>query len=56
MYSKEFVRTWRLYLAGSSAGFQSGTLQLYQVLLAPAGNSNVPWTRQYQLEPKSGTN
>ncbi len=48
MYSDEFVRTWRLYLAGSSAGFQSGTLQLYQVLFSRLGNANVPWTRHYQ--------
>ena len=47
-YSEEFVRAWRLYLAGSSAGFQSGTLQLYQVLFTPRGNSKVPWTRHYQ--------
>lgn len=51
MYSEEFVRTWRLYLAGSSAGFQSGTLQLYQVLFAPPGNNGVPWSRRYQFEP-----
>ena len=56
MYSEEFARTWRLYLAGSSAGFQSGTLQLYQVLFAPGGNNDVPWTRQYQFEPRSGIN
>jgi cyclopropane-fatty-acyl-phospholipid synthase len=56
MYSEEFVRTWRLYLAGSSAGFQSGTLQLYQVLFAHGGSSHVPWTRQYQFEPRPGTN
>jgi cyclopropane-fatty-acyl-phospholipid synthase len=48
MYSEEFVRTWRLYLAGSSGGFQSGTLQLYQVLFAPRSNNDVPWTRDYQ--------
>lgn len=48
MYSEEFSRTWRLYLAGSSSGFQSGTLQLYQVLFAPRGNNKVPWTRRYQ--------
>ncbi|HEX2139025.1 MAG TPA: cyclopropane-fatty-acyl-phospholipid synthase family protein [Woeseiaceae bacterium] len=48
MYGSEFVRTWRLYLAGSSAGFRSGTLQLYQVLFAPHGNNQVPWTRHYQ--------
>jgi cyclopropane-fatty-acyl-phospholipid synthase len=48
MYDEEFMRMWHLYLAGSSAGFQSGTLQLYQVLFAPRGNDNVPWTREYQ--------
>ena len=52
MYSEEFVRMWRLYLAGSSAGFSSGTLQLYQVLFAPQGNNKVPWTRQYQYVRK----
>ena len=48
MYDEEFVRTWRLYLAGSSAGFQSGSLQLYQILFAPGGSNKVPWTRDYQ--------
>lgn len=48
MYDQEFVRMWRLYLAGSASGFQSGTLQLYQVLFAPRGNNNIPWTREYQ--------
>jgi len=47
MYSEEFVRMWRLYLAGSSAGFESGTLQLYQVVFAPRGNNKVPWTRDH---------
>ncbi len=46
MYDDEFVRMWRLYLAGSSAGFESGTLQLYQVLFAPGNNNGVPWTRE----------
>lgn len=53
MYSEEFVRMWRLYLAGSSAGFQSGTLQLYQVLFAPMENRSVPWTREYQYRNRS---
>ena len=48
MYDEEFVRMWRLYLAGSSAGFESGTLQLYQVVFTPRGNNDVPWTRHYQ--------
>jgi len=47
MYDEEFVRKWRLYLAGSSAGFKFGTLQLYQILFAPQSNRNVPWTRHY---------
>jgi cyclopropane-fatty-acyl-phospholipid synthase len=48
MYNDEFARSWRLYLAGSSAGFHTGTLQLYQVLFVPHGNNGVPWTRRYQ--------
>lgn len=55
MYGEGFVRKWRLYLAGSSAGFQSGTLQLYQILFAPRGNKNVPWTRSYQYLGESGS-
>jgi cyclopropane-fatty-acyl-phospholipid synthase len=51
-YGEEFVRMWRLYLAGSSAGFQSGTLQLFQILFTPKGNNKVPWTRTYQYQPK----
>ena len=55
MYSDEFVRMWRLYLAGSSAGFESGTLQLYQVVFAPHGNNKVPWTREYQYLGSAGS-
>jgi cyclopropane-fatty-acyl-phospholipid synthase len=54
MYDEEFVRMWRLYLAGSSAGFQSGTLQLYQVVFTPRGNNEVPWTREHQYPEISG--
>ena len=54
MYDEEFVRMWRVYLAGSSAGFQSGTLQLYQVVFTPRGNNKVPWTREYQYPGTSG--
>ncbi len=52
-YSEEFVRAWRLYLAGSSAAFESGTLQLYQVVFAPRGNNNVPWSRKFLYSPES---
>lgn len=52
-HGEEFVRTWRLYLAGSAAGFQAGSLQLYQIVFTPGGNNEVPWTRDY-LYPKTG--
>ena len=54
MYGREFTRMWRLYLAGSSAGFRHGTLQLYQVLFVPHGNNNIPWTREYQYSSGPG--
>jgi cyclopropane-fatty-acyl-phospholipid synthase len=34
-------------LAGASAGFRSGTLQLYQVVFAHGNSNDVPRTRAY---------
>ncbi len=45
MFDARFVRMWRLYLSGSAAAFDTGELQLFQVLFAPAQCNNVPWTR-----------
>jgi cyclopropane-fatty-acyl-phospholipid synthase len=47
LYDEKFVRMWRLYLAGSIAGFTTGTLQLFQVVFAPAANNDVPATRAH---------
>ncbi len=47
MFDEKFVRMWRLYLAGSAAGFACGTLQLFQVLFAPGESNDVPWTRAH---------
>jgi cyclopropane-fatty-acyl-phospholipid synthase len=47
MFDERFERMWRLYLAGSIAGFTTGTLQLFQVVFAPKQNNNVPWTREH---------
>jgi cyclopropane-fatty-acyl-phospholipid synthase len=47
MFDEKFVRMWRLYLAGSIAGFTTGTLQLFQVVFAPGTNNDVPWTRDH---------
>jgi cyclopropane-fatty-acyl-phospholipid synthase len=47
MFDEKFVRMWRLYLAGSVAGFTTGTLQLFQVLFAPGRSNDVPLTRAH---------
>ena len=44
-YGAEFERAWRLYLAGSIAGFRTGTLQLFQVHFAGPKCASLPWTR-----------
>jgi cyclopropane-fatty-acyl-phospholipid synthase len=46
MFDESFVRAWRLYLAGSTAAFLAGTLQLFQVVFARAGSNAIPWTRE----------
>jgi len=43
--SPEFVRAWRLYLAGSMAAFTVGELQLFQIVFAHGHSNEVPWTR-----------
>jgi cyclopropane-fatty-acyl-phospholipid synthase len=47
MFDETFVRAWRLYLVGSIAAFMLGRLQLFQVLYARTGATNVPWTRAH---------
>ena len=45
-YDDEFVRAWELYLAGARAGFVAGTMQLFQVVFAPAGSNALPQSRR----------
>jgi cyclopropane-fatty-acyl-phospholipid synthase len=45
MYDESFVRAWRLYLCGSIANFNTGCLELFQVLFSRRGNNRIPWTR-----------
>ena len=47
MYDERFVRAWRLYLAGSIAAFNTGDMQLFQVLFARGTSNDIPWTRAY---------
>jgi cyclopropane-fatty-acyl-phospholipid synthase len=52
-YDEEFIRAWRLYLAGSIAAFTSGTMQLFQVVFTRPHNNDLPWSRVhlYQDHP-----
>lgn len=50
MFGEEFVRMWRLYLAGSVAAFRTGGLQLFQIVFAGAECQRIPWTRAYLYE------
>jgi cyclopropane-fatty-acyl-phospholipid synthase len=47
MFDETFVRMWRLYLAGSIAGFETGTLQLFQVVFSTRENNQIAMTRQH---------
>jgi cyclopropane-fatty-acyl-phospholipid synthase len=47
MLDDRFVRMWRMYLAGSIAGFETGTLQLFQVVFSAGQNNRVPLTRAH---------
>jgi cyclopropane-fatty-acyl-phospholipid synthase len=47
MFDAKFERMWRLYLAGSIAAFEQGSLQLFQVVFAPKHNNSVPMTRNH---------
>jgi cyclopropane-fatty-acyl-phospholipid synthase len=46
-FDEFFVRMWRLYLAGSIAAFETGTMQLFQVLFTIQENNQIPLTREF---------
>jgi cyclopropane-fatty-acyl-phospholipid synthase len=45
-FDEPFARAWRMYLAGSIAAFNTGDLQLFQILFNKASNNDIPLTRQ----------
>jgi cyclopropane-fatty-acyl-phospholipid synthase len=47
MFDDRFARMWRLYLAGSVAAFETGELQLFQVVFARGESNDIPWTRSH---------
>ena len=54
MMSEEFVRAWRLYLAGTAAAFRSGNLQLFQVVFSRTRNNEIPWSREHVYSRQTG--
>lgn len=44
---ESFVRMWRLYLRGSSAGFRTGNLDLHQFVFTKGLNNDLPMTREF---------
>jgi len=46
MFDERFVRMWRMYLSGSIAAFETGSLQLFQLVFAPGTSNDVPRTRE----------
>lgn len=47
MFDERFVRAWRFYLSGSIAAFDSGDLQLFQVVFARHDNNQIPRSRDF---------
>jgi cyclopropane-fatty-acyl-phospholipid synthase len=47
MMDEEFVKAWGLYLYGSIAAFNTGELQLFQVVFHHSDSNHVPWSRHY---------
>lgn len=45
MFGGQFQRAWRLYLAGSIAGFRTGSLQLFQIVFAGPDSQRGAMTR-----------
>jgi len=53
LMDESFVKTWRLYLAGSIAAFNVGGLQLFQVVFSRARNNQIPWSRKHLYENRN---
>lgn len=45
LMDEEFYKAYNLYLHGSTAAFNVGELQLFQVVFSHTENNNIPWSR-----------
>jgi len=41
-----FIRMWRLFLSGCAASFNTGNIDLHQIVFTKGVNNVLPWTRQ----------
>ena len=46
-FGESFVRAWRLYLAGSTAAFSGGELQLFQIVFTRHPMNDIPMSRDH---------
>ncbi len=46
-FGEVFARMWRFYLCCSQAAFQTGGLQLFQIVFSHGTSNNIPWTRDH---------
>ena len=53
MFDERFVRTWRLYLAGSLVAFRVGTMQLFQIRSRDRNASEFPGRELISMRPSS---
>ena len=54
-YGDEFQRAWELYLAGSQAAFETGWMQLFQIVFTPRESAPLWWTRLEPHQPQEGS-
>jgi cyclopropane-fatty-acyl-phospholipid synthase len=51
-FGDAFFRAWDLYLAASEAAFAAGTLQLFQIVFAPAGSAPLFAAQPFPERPR----
>ncbi|HVS35852.1 MAG TPA: cyclopropane-fatty-acyl-phospholipid synthase family protein [Gemmataceae bacterium] len=54
MFDRRLVRAYRLYLAASMVSFLVGSIQLFQIVCAPAASNEIPWSRAYVYDRPAG--
>jgi cyclopropane-fatty-acyl-phospholipid synthase len=49
MFDDRFIRMWRFYLTGCSAGFRMGKMHLFQLLFSAGVRNDLPLTRDWMI-------